>query len=567
MTFRARLTLALLLLATVPLLVLGAGVRREMRARLDADAARRAAFAAGEVQARVDDALAGATVRLESLAGDLAQDNRFRIAVANGASAERRWLLDWATNAMRTSGLAMLQLQDSTGRILSSGHFRNDFDRVAPLVRGATVIDARTPTAPRRVLATSATFAARGSAFTLVGGTPFDSARVASLSPDAAIASRLVIDDPSATALAGAASAAVPARTLAYLDDASPVPGTTPARVAAQRSAHIMLRPDDGPTLALKAGVTRWLLLTLGATLLVTIAVAAVLARLVSAPLVALSARTAQLDLDRLDQRFTTGRTDEVGALERTLDALAGRLRASVARLRDAERAAATGDLARQVNHDIKNGLAPIRNVLRHLAQVAEREPASLAPTFLERRETLESSVEYLDALARNYARLSPAVARGRTDAGRVMREVARGVTALAVEVHAPESLPPVSADAVVLQRILDNLVSNAVDAVAGTGGTVTLRAEAAGNAAGNAAGDAAARTVRLSVIDTGRGMTRAELDRAFDDFHTTKAGGTGLGLSVVRRLVADLGGSLKADTAPGEGSTFTVELPAARLP
>ena len=57
--------------------------------------------------------------------------------------------------------------------------------------------------------------------------------------------------------------------------------------------------------------------------------------------------------------------------------------------------------------------------------------------------------------------------------------------------------------------------------------------------------------------------MTQEELNQAFDDFFTTKSGGTGLGLSVVRRLVADLGGSLRVETAPGQGSRFIVELPA----
>jgi signal transduction histidine kinase len=56
--------------------------------------------------------------------------------------------------------------------------------------------------------------------------------------------------------------------------------------------------------------------------------------------------------------------------------------------------------------------------------------------------------------------------------------------------------------------------------------------------------------------------MTRAELDRAFDDFYTTKTGGTGLGLSIVRRLVLDLGGSLRIDTEPGAGTRATVEIP-----
>jgi signal transduction histidine kinase len=56
--------------------------------------------------------------------------------------------------------------------------------------------------------------------------------------------------------------------------------------------------------------------------------------------------------------------------------------------------------------------------------------------------------------------------------------------------------------------------------------------------------------------------MTDEELSRAFDDFHTTKAGGTGLGLSVVRRLTSDLQADLRVESAPGRGTTFTIDLP-----
>jgi signal transduction histidine kinase len=552
MTFRARLTIALVALAVVPLLVLGIGVRREMRARLDADAARRVDAAATALTARLTATLESQQRRLESFATELAADNRFRSALADGTSADRRWLIDWASATMPSAGFAVLAVQDSTGRILSAGHFRNDFDRVTRVIPGANasvsqqraVVVARTPTGPVRALVTTAAFTARGARLTVTGGAAFDSTHVAALSSDPMIAALLVLDG------APAPEGAVLVVTLPYAhDDAT----------AEEIPARLVLVPDTGPTLALKAGVTRWLLITLGGTLLAAVVVAGLLGRVISAPLVALSDRTARLDLDRLDQRFaTTGRDDEFGALERTLDALTGRLRTSVARLREAERAAATGDVARQVNHDIKNGLAPIRNVLRHLAQTAERDPDALAAIFLERRGTLESSVEYLDALARNYARLSPTLTHGPTDPRPVVLNVARGVAPAQVDVRLPDALPPVRADAVVLHRILDNLVSNAVDALEGRSGTVTVSAEAVDDTDG--------ARVRFTVADTGRGMTREELARAFDDFHTTKPSGTGLGLSVVRRLLTDIGGSVRADTAPGEGTTFTVEVPAARF-
>jgi signal transduction histidine kinase len=552
MTFRVRLTVWLLAIAILPLAVFGYGVRREMTARLDTEAARRVDATQRAVASGLAATIAADGARLQSLASDLAADNRFRIALNNDDSPERRWLLDWASGSMKLAGFAMLQVQDSAGRVLSAGQFRNDFDRIAPALPHAidaapiraAVVDARTPDGTVRALATIASFVVRGERFTIVGGASFDSARVARLSPDGTVAAMLRIG---ATMNSGDETVA---DSLSYVD------GTSADSAARPRIARLVLAVDTGPTRALKAGVTRWLLLTLGSTLLLAVIVATSLGRLISAPIAGLADRTSRLDLDKLDQRFSTGRDDELGALERTLDALAGRLRTSVARLREAERAAATGDLARQVNHDIKNGLAPIRNVLRHLGQTAERDPGAIAAIYAERRGTLESSVAYLDELARTYARLSPALGRGVTDPRPIILEVARGVSAAAVDVRVPDMLPAIRADAVVLHRILDNLVSNAVDALEGKPGTIAIAAEAVASGTD--------RRVRFTVSDSGRGMTRTELDRAFNDFYTTKPAGTGLGLSVVRRLLTDIGGSVRADTAPGEGSTFTIEIPAA---
>jgi signal transduction histidine kinase len=547
-TFQARLTIALVAIAALPLAILGYGVRREMTSRLDAEARRRVDDVSSALTARLASTVDADRQRLETLAQELANDNRFRIAIADTNSAERRWLLGWARDAMALSGFAVLQLQDASGRIFSSGHFRNDFDRVAPALpaaihaapQRAAVVDARTPEGSLRALVTTARFTARNEAFTITGGARLDSVHVARLSTDATVAALLTTDSVQVP------GGAVAVATMPYVNDAEGATGV----------AAIHLLPDSGPLRALRADVARWLLLTLGATLLVAIAVAAILGRLVSAPIADLAERTARLDVDKLDQRFTTGRADELGTLEGKLDELTARLKASVARLRVAERAAATGDLARQINHDVKNGLAPIRNVLRHFSQVSEREPQMLAAIYAERRETLEASVEYLDQLARNYARLSPALGHARTDPRPVLLHVARAIDGAAVELRMDDVLPPVRAEAVVLHRIIDNLVSNAVDALEGNPGTITIAAHAV---------DAGPeRRVRLAVSDTGRGMTRQELDRAFSDFFTTKVSGTGLGLSVVRRLVTDLGGSLRAETAPGEGSTFTVELPVA---
>src|SRR5207247_11280205 len=101
-------------------------------------------------------------------------------------------------------------------------------------------------------------------------------------------------------------------------------------------------------------------------------------------------------------------RRDESGGWRRLLGAMTERLRAGAARLREAERRLAMGDLARQVNHDVKNGLIPIRNVFRHFVQAAREGPEPLAAAFRDRQATVESSITYLENLASNYARLYP---------------------------------------------------------------------------------------------------------------------------------------------------------------
>jgi two-component system, NtrC family, sensor histidine kinase HydH len=216
--------------------------------------------------------------------------------------------------------------------------------------------------------------------------------------------------------------------------------------------------------------------------------------------------------------------------------------------MREMERRAAIGDLARQVNHDVKNGLAPLRNVFRHLVQVAREEPGQLPHVFSERQGTVESSIQYLETLAANYAKLSPQSERRATDVNGVVRDTVAGSPG--VRTQLADGLPAVSADMLVLRRIIENLVSNAVDSLDGKNGSVTVKTEQGRH------------LVRISVSDTGRGMSKAELDRAFDDFFTTKAGGTGLGLSIVRRLVMDSGGALRVETEPGKGSRFIVEFP-----
>jgi signal transduction histidine kinase len=299
----------------------------------------------------------------------------------------------------------------------------------------------------------------------------------------------------------------------------------------------------------------RWFMAAAAAAVLIAVVIAQAAAARVTRPLEQLARSAGRVELDRYDVRLATGRRDEIGTLSRLLERMVQRLRAGAGALRDAERRATVGDMARQVNHDIRNGLLPIRNVVAHLTDVARETPAELAAVFDDRAGTLRSGIGYLENLATNYARLTPRTEREAVDVNAllatVLRESAAG-TDDRVSFTPARSLPRADADPVALRRVVENLVLNALESLPAGGGRVTVS-----TAGGNG-------TVTVAVADTGSGMRPEQLDRIFEDFYTTKERGTGLGLSIVRRLVADMGGRIGVDSEPERGTTFTVEMPAA---
>jgi two-component system nitrogen regulation sensor histidine kinase NtrY len=281
----------------------------------------------------------------------------------------------------------------------------------------------------------------------------------------------------------------------------------------------------------------------------------------ISRPLSALAAKTAVLDLDRLDLRFDSG-TDEVGSLARLLNDLVSRLRTSTARVRDAERRATVGDLARQVNHDIKNGLIPLRNVIRHLEQVERHEPSALLSVFAERRQTVDSSIAYLETLVTSYQRLSSNPERRECDLNALIREVVRAVEAhdqVQFTMQLKANPPLVVGDPVGFRRILENLIANAVESLQSNPGRVSISTEVVER------GDESP-SIRVTVEDTGCGMSKEETGRIFNDFYTTKEGGTGLGLSIVRRLVMDVQGTIAVESELGKGTRMIIDIPSSRL-
>ncbi len=578
MGFRARLLIGILAVSATSTIVFALGIRKEVRERLTAQYEQRGEQLAAVIQEDLRRQADDVGRRLASLKMTILGDNRFRAAV-HGDASRKRYLIDYAEGAMSLAGLSMLQVQDDAGRILTSGHFRNEYDRLEPelpsLLAAApertALFRARNPEGSFLALARSDTFRLAGRTYTIIGGVTAERALIAGLASGEELSlsldyqgevlwtdSRPPVWDSGGGAGEGdsplepypAGERLVAEVPLAFIE-------TAPAGGGRLGYAQLRVTHTLAPLGEMRRSIDIWFVAALASTAVLALLLATWLATRISRPLRALAQATSDLDLDRLDVEFESGRRDEVGTLSSVLAAMTRRLRASASRLVEAERRATIGDMARQVNHDIRNGLTPLRNVFRHLADVLRDEPGDLGAVFEERKGTIDSSITYLETLADKYARLTPTAGRARYEVNPVVQEVVQNAGAAGrgeFRVRLDDALPSVVGDALVLRRVLENLVGNAIDSLESPAGTVTVSTEKVN---GGPLG------IRITIEDSGCGMSDEELARAFDDFYTTKENGSGLGLSIVRRLVLDLNGSVRLESEGGRGTRVIVELPA----
>ena len=585
MTLRRQILVASTLLVLLPLALLGLVVRGAT-ARRTADAYEtRIASLNAVVQENLAARRLDLTQRLASLRLAAAADNAFALSAA-GMREFDPYLLDFAEQAQRLTGLDVMRVLNAEGRVLAAGDDpsaagESDRDLRATLA-GAPGGAGLVTFGDGLVLAQVDSLFAGGRRLYLIGGVDVDGDFLSRLAGDRDVAVTLVYhggalstDPELAERLQSAGrdrldqpELALPAGDFLVraLDFPHPV-GRFVSRTADPRPAppglipaRLLLTHPRAPLLRMRRDLDAWLLALFAATAAGTLVLAAWLSGRLSRPLRSLARRAEALDLDRLDGGFDEAAAvgGEVGTLARLLDTMAERLRAGVLRLREAERRATRGDLARQVNHDIRNGFTPIRNVVRHLAQVAREEPAALPAVFAEREGTLESGLSYLEELADSYARLSPRAAARPCDLNAEVRAATRELDPAAdrIALDLAADPPRLRADPVGLRRVVQNLVRNGLDSLPADGGRVVVATRAAD-------GDDGPEVV-LEVRDDGRGMDEAVRARIFEPFFTTRDEGSGLGLAVVRRLVADWGGRIDVASAPGRGATFTLSFPAA---
>jgi signal transduction histidine kinase len=263
------------------------------------------------------------------------------------------------------------------------------------------------------------------------------------------------------------------------------------------------------------------------------------------------------------DVQVASERGDEMGTLAAAFNEMTarlGRARELEMQLHQAEKGAVVGRLAAAIAHEIRNPLNYINLTLDHLRSSFAPADEAKRETFIKLTDQLKAEVARINRHITDFLKYSrpSKLELQNIDVGAEAEDALRIVEARAQEngiqmtVQQDDSLRSVLADRESLRSVLTNLVINAVEAIDGEGGTVSIKLS---NVEDN--------SVKVEISDTGCGISAQDISKVFEPYFSTKETGTGLGLAIVKKAIDDHGGSISVSSKEGSGTTFTIILPA----
>ncbi len=292
-----------------------------------------------------------------------------------------------------------------------------------------------------------------------------------------------------------------------------------------------------------------------GLGVLLAIVLGVVWSHQVASPIVRLAAVSERLARGEWEEPVELESLRELRTLVDALEQMRLDLRTYRDHLRASERQAAYGQMARRVAHEIKNPLTPIALTVAGLKRAHELGHPGFSEALDDTVRTVTEEVARLKTLLREFGELGqfPAPRLALFDVGELLRDLAalhaHDVQSGRLAFHRISGVLRVNADRDQIRRALLNLLQNGLDA-AGPAGHVRVSAHAEGE------------QLRLGVSDDGPGLTPEQEEQLFVPGFTTKAHGSGLGLTLVERIVTDHGGTLDVESAVGHGTTFIIRLP-----
>jgi signal transduction histidine kinase len=578
MTFRIRLLLsfaaAVILTATLVTWVAAVRTRRALEERDDQRTAALAAQLRREFQRRGQEVA-------DRVQGIAAAEGTLRIAIESSrADADLAPFVNHAQSLAAAHGLDFLELIAHDGTIVSSAQWPARFGYKAAWVPDAPSDSAflRSEELPEEralaLLAVRAVSAGERNLY-IAGGQRLDKTFLASLVLPSGM--RVLLYRPSPAGLSDASGPASP-------EQAARLSALIERVRASGREAIETVRWPDGPETfqalplagrdqdllgvlligssrrdlaALSSGIRRIGFAAAAVGVLLGAALSFWAARRITRPVERLAKGARDVAAGDWNARVEVASRDELGQLAEAFNSMTRQLIEQRDKLVQAERVAAWRELARRLAHELKNPLFPLQITIENLQRAREQTPAEFEEVFRESCAMLLAELGNLKKIVGRFSDFAkmPAPQLEAVDVNEVVRKAVQLFDAqlrerpIASRVECGD-LGPILADPELLGRALQNLILNAIDAMP-RGGTLSIRTARANG------------TVTLELADTGEGLTPEECERLFTPYYTTKQHGTGLGLAIVQSIVSDHQGRIAVASAPGQGTTFRIELPA----
>ncbi|NLK54131.1 MAG: HAMP domain-containing protein [Bacteroidales bacterium] len=288
---------------------------------------------------------------------------------------------------------------------------------------------------------------------------------------------------------------------------------------------------------------------------------AVIISQRLTAPLAMLSSRLASVELGKKSEHLSYKGNDEVGDLVRQYNRMVDELEQSAQKLANSEREYAWREMAKQIAHEIKNPLTPMKLNVQQLFKLW----TDGVPGFEERLERFtRNQIEYIDNLSSiasafsSFARIPVAnpVELDLLEQIRITMELFKSSDGITFRISAPHSDRfIINADKEQVNSIFSNLIKNAIQSIPpGKAGVIKVNLKRKGD------------RILVSVCDNGCGIPESLKSKMFTPNFTTKSSGTGLGLSIVKRNVENAGGTIWFESEAETGTCFHIEFPPADI-
>jgi signal transduction histidine kinase len=253
-----------------------------------------------------------------------------------------------------------------------------------------------------------------------------------------------------------------------------------------------------------------------------------------------------------LNEKIDVASNDEIGELSHAYNEMVVKLRQSMSEQDRLSRLAATGELSATLAHEIKN---PLNAIDSAAAYIKDTHRSKLLKEFTKIIQNEASRINILTTSLLNFAKpIKPEFAKA--DINKLVGEIASLMKEesreqrIDIELETENNIPPFPFDYNQIKQVVLNLLINSFDAIENEGRITIQTRSSDGN-------------VLLSVEDSGKGISPGDIKNIFNPFFTTKTRGTGLGLSVSKKIAKEHGGDLLIESEIFKGSKFTLIIPA----